>query len=60
MANVQYCKTFLQLDAGLPEKVCLTSRDEQSILIVTYAELKRCFEMVFDDLVHPPSESLQT
>lgn len=31
-------------------QVQLMSRDEQSILIVTYAELKHCLEQAFSDL----------
>ncbi|KAL5291436.1 PAN3 family protein [Megaselia abdita] len=40
-----------KLDAGTMEKVQLMSRDEQSILIVTYAELKNCLENAFSELV---------
>ncbi|XP_055321590.1 PAN2-PAN3 deadenylation complex subunit PAN3 isoform X4 [Sitodiplosis mosellana] len=39
-----------KLDAGIVEKVQLVSRDEQSILIVTYAELKHCLEQAFSEL----------
>lgn len=31
-------------------KVCLMSRDEQSILVVSYAELKHCLEQSFDEI----------
>lgn len=31
-------------------QVQLVSRDEQSILIVTYAELKHCLEQAFSEL----------
>lgn len=40
-----------KLDAGSPEKICLTSRDESSVLVVTYAELKQNFERAFNDLL---------
>lgn len=40
-----------KLDAGSPEKICLISRDENSVLIVTYAELKQNFERAFNDLL---------
>lgn len=43
--------TFLQLDAGVPEKISLVSRDEKSVLVVTYADLKRCFESAFSELL---------
>ena len=42
---------LLQLDAGVPEKVCLMSRDEQSVLVVTYADLKQCFESSITELL---------
>lgn len=40
-----------KLDMGLPEKVRLTSRDGQNVLIVTYEELKKCFEASFNELL---------
>ncbi|CAG2163378.1 unnamed protein product [Oppiella nova] len=40
-----------KLDVGSPEKVCLVSRDEQNILIVSFAELKRCFESSLNELM---------
>lgn len=40
-----------KLDAGTVEKVQLMSRDEQSVLVVTYAELKHCLEQAFSELV---------
>lgn len=40
-----------KLDAGVLEKVQLMSRDEQSVLVVTYAELKNCLENAFSELV---------
>lgn len=49
MAHVVHCLN--KLDAGVPEKVCLMSRDEQSILVVSYAELKHCLEQSFEELV---------
>jgi PAB-dependent poly(A)-specific ribonuclease subunit 3 len=39
------------LDSGSPEKICLVSRDENSVLVVTYAELKQNFERAFNDLL---------
>ncbi|XP_055690209.1 PAN2-PAN3 deadenylation complex subunit PAN3 isoform X2 [Lutzomyia longipalpis] len=39
-----------KLDAGTMEKVQLMSRDEQSVLVVTYAELKHCLEQAFGEL----------
>nr|KAF6428205.1 poly(A) specific ribonuclease subunit PAN3 [Rousettus aegyptiacus] len=42
---------FHQLDAGVPEKISLTSRDEKSVLVVAYSDLKRCFENTFQELI---------
>uniref|UniRef100_A0A3P8YEC1 PAN2-PAN3 deadenylation complex subunit PAN3 n=1 Tax=Esox lucius TaxID=8010 RepID=A0A3P8YEC1_ESOLU len=39
-----------KLDAGVPEKISLVSRDEKSVLVVTYSDLKRCFESTFQEL----------
>nr|XP_028582233.1 PAN2-PAN3 deadenylation complex subunit PAN3 isoform X2 [Podarcis muralis] len=40
-----------KLDAGVPEKISLISRDEKSVLVVTYSDLKRCFENTFQELI---------
>lgn len=39
------------MDAGVPEKLILLSRDERSMLIASYADLKRCLESVYQDLL---------
>ncbi|KAK9864501.1 hypothetical protein WJX84_001503 [Apatococcus fuscideae] len=39
-----------KLDAGVPEKVLLLSRDEASMLVVSYADIKRCCETAFTEL----------
>ncbi|XP_036338330.1 PAN2-PAN3 deadenylation complex subunit PAN3 isoform X3 [Rhagoletis pomonella] len=44
-----------KLDAGALERVQLMSRDEQSVLIVTYAELKNCLENAFSELMVTPT-----
>lgn len=49
MAHVIHCLN--KLDAGTHEKVCLMSRDEQSVLVVTYAELKACLDQSFAEIV---------
>lgn len=41
-----------RLDAGVPDKVCLMSRDEQNVLVVSYGELKHCLEQSFAECVH--------
>lgn len=43
--------TLNKLDVGSHEKVCLVSRDEQNVLIVSYAELKKCFDSAFNELL---------
>lgn len=40
-----------KLDMGLPERIRLTSRDGQNVLIVSYEELKKCFEASFNELL---------
>ncbi|XP_055086225.1 PAN2-PAN3 deadenylation complex subunit PAN3 isoform X1 [Periophthalmus magnuspinnatus] len=47
-----------KLDAGVPEKISLVSRDEKSVLVVTYSDLKRCFESTFQELQVAASGSL--
>ena len=42
--------SLFQLDAGVPETVMLSSRDESSVFIVSYAELKRQFSTAFHEL----------
>ena len=36
--------------AGVPEKVVLLSRDEMSMLVVSYGDVKRCLEAVWLEL----------
>ncbi|KAH9513810.1 PAB-dependent poly(A)-specific ribonuclease subunit 3 [Bulinus truncatus] len=40
-----------KFDAGVTDKVLLVSRDENSMLVVSYSELKRCFQSCFHELV---------
>ncbi|UPX16658.1 PAB-dependent poly(A)-specific ribonuclease subunit 3 [Ascochyta rabiei] len=49
LAHVLDCLN--KLDAGADEKMMLTSRDEQNVLIVSYREVKRGLESAFQDLV---------
>ncbi|XP_026757648.2 PAN2-PAN3 deadenylation complex subunit PAN3 [Galleria mellonella] len=55
-AHLAYCLN--QLDGGTSARVELMSRDEQSVLVVSYAELKHCLEQAFDEVmqaaVSPP------
>jgi PAB-dependent poly(A)-specific ribonuclease subunit 3 len=41
-----------QLDVGSAEKVALMTRDEKSILVVSYKDIKRCVENAFSELLH--------
>jgi len=50
MAHVIACLN--KLDAGVGEKVCLMSRDEQNVLVVNYSELRQCLEQSFAECVH--------
>ncbi|KAI8907247.1 kinase-like domain-containing protein [Gorgonomyces haynaldii] len=49
MAHVLSCLN--KLDAGIDEKIMLSSRDEQSCIIVTYRELKNCVDGTFKELL---------
>lgn len=48
-AHLAHCLN--QLDAGTNQKVELMSRDEQSVLVVSYAELKHCLDQAFDEVM---------
>lgn len=56
--SYMYYPVFNQLDAGVPEKISLVSRDEKSVLVVTYSDLKRCFDSTFQELQAAASGSL--
>lgn len=43
--------TLNKLDTGSAERICLSSRDEQSILVVSYHDLKACLETAFSELI---------
>ncbi|KAL7307077.1 hypothetical protein TKK_0000815 [Trichogramma kaykai] len=49
LAHIVSCLN--KLDAGSTEQICLMSRDEKTVLIVTYAELKQCMETSFEGLL---------
>lgn len=42
--------TLIKFDTGSLEKICLISRDEQHVLVVSFSELKKCFETAFREL----------
>lgn len=42
--------TLIKFDAGSPEKICLISRDGQHVLVVSFGELKKCFENALGEL----------
>ena len=50
MAHVTACLN--KLDAGVSEKVCLMSRDEQNVLVVSYSELRQCLDQSFSECIH--------
>ncbi|XP_033328349.2 PAN2-PAN3 deadenylation complex subunit PAN3 [Megalopta genalis] len=56
MAHVVYCLN--KLDSGSQDKICLTSRDGQSVLVVSYAELRQCLETSFGELVQSAKETV--
>jgi serine/threonine protein kinase len=47
--------TLNKLDAGTEEKVMLTSRDEQNVIVVSYRELRRAVEGAWSELMHAAS-----
>lgn len=48
MAHIVQCLN--KLDAGVPEKICLMSRDEQNVLVVSYADLKKALNKCLEEL----------
>ena len=50
MAHVIACLN--KLDAGVSDKVCLMSRDEQNVLVVSYSELRQCLDQSFSECIH--------
>lgn len=52
LAHIVRCLN--KLDAGVEEKILLTSRDEQTTFIVTYKELKKQLNAAFAELQKPP------
>jgi len=49
LAHVVECLN--KLDVGVHEKIVLMSRDEQSLLIASFKDLKRCIEEAFAELL---------
>lgn len=43
-------QTLARLDAGDEEKILLTSKDKRSLLVVSFADVKRCLEEAFSDI----------
>ncbi|KAL8869954.1 MAG: hypothetical protein Q9174_003888 [Haloplaca sp. 1 TL-2023] len=48
LAHVLSCLN--KLDAGSDEKITLSSRDEETVIVVTYKEVKTAIETAFNDL----------
>jgi len=40
-----------KLDVGSPEKIVLLSRNEADMLVVSYADMKRCLESCFAEVL---------
>lgn len=49
-----------KLDAGCEEKICLVSRDEANVLVVSYREVKRGLEGAFGELMRGGSVAATT
>jgi PAB-dependent poly(A)-specific ribonuclease subunit 3 len=47
-----------KLDAGDPEKIVLSSRDNKDLLVVSFADVKRCLEGAFVELETQASEAI--
>ncbi|KAH0955941.1 hypothetical protein HN011_007940 [Eciton burchellii] len=56
LAHVVACLN--KLDSGSQDKICLMSRDEQSVLVVSYAELRQCLETSFGELVQSAKDTV--
>ncbi|XP_017887760.1 PAN2-PAN3 deadenylation complex subunit PAN3 [Ceratina calcarata] len=56
MAHVVSCLN--KLDSGSQDKICLMSRDEQSVLVVSYAELRQYLETSFGELLQSAKEAV--
>ena len=48
-----YIYMYTQLDMGTSDRICLMSRDEKSILVVSYKDLKKCLQNAFNELITP-------
>lgn len=46
-----------KIDAGIEERINLVSRDEQTCIIISYKELKRCAERAWHGLIQPHNNS---
>ena len=59
MAHVISCLN--KFDAGVPDKICLMSRDEQNVLVVAYHDLKICLDQSYAECVQsakaPPTNA---
>mmetsp|Transcript_5136 Transcript_5136/g.12459 ORF Transcript_5136/g.12459 Transcript_5136/m.12459 type:complete len:639 (-) Transcript_5136:173-2089(-) len=49
-----------KLDAASPEKTLLTSRNQDSMLIVSYKELNRCIRAAFQELLEASEAKIQS
>lgn len=54
-----YKRYLIQVDAGSPEKITLMSRDEQNVLVVSFADIKRCLEGSFNEVLISSGENIE-
>ncbi|XP_062514074.1 PAN2-PAN3 deadenylation complex subunit pan3-like isoform X2 [Corticium candelabrum] len=52
-------QTLNKLDASSPERLCLMSRDEQSVMVVSYQHLNNCLSSSFTELQQACNSDVQ-
>ena len=55
MAHVISCLN--KFDAGVQDKISLMSRDEQNVLVVSYAELKECLVLSYSECMQSAKQA---
>jgi len=58
MAHIVSCLN--KFDTGVSDKICLMSRDEQNVLVVSYAELKQCLVQSYSECIQAAKPNLAT
>ena len=49
-----------KLDAGSQERICLYSREGETVLIVSFAELRHCLEVAFSEVLNSSTTASST